>query len=81
MTAAKPYSKRWSENETIDIGLALGATRDGGGLKAPKGKLWEMTESHYVDCYSDDADALEQFRSDVSGGFTDCHGDCWSCKE
>ena len=81
LTAAKPYSKRWSENETIDIGLALGATRDGGGLKAPKGKIWEMTESHYVDCYSSDADALEQFRSDIEGGFTECHGDCWSCKE
>lgn len=79
--AAKPYNSRWSRNHTIDLGMAMGATRDSAGLKAPKGKLWTATESHYIDHYSDSAEALEQFRDDVNGGLFDCgDGDCWTCK-
>lgn len=92
-SAAKPFkgseakgSKLWAQTRTVEMG---GSVRSYGYiLQAPKGMVWAMTETHYIDLtlstYSDYdqtvSEARKMVHEDIDGGFRECGCD-YMCKD
>ena len=72
--AAKLFTPKGSRAWVQAKAIALGCDVTGGDVKAPKGKLFYASETHYLT--GDD----EYMAEDLDDGLTDCTDtECWTC--